>query len=206
MHLFSKTKYLMLVCCSVLAAMLGSVYAMWEYATQPSTPVSQSPSFILSEFEYAPEEVVPGGNIEAPLGENHLALIEMILNEASYGLNATKKPIIHNVLRNPGDVIYCNQNVQGGNLKHLMVDSSTATEELYFVISKVSDTEYHAFTLRYNDLRNGEVGSEIMVYKTILEKGQDDIWRAPRSYAGYATIFSPGIVSKSIHYLTWRQQ
>jgi len=203
---FTKTKYLCCALSLLILAMVSGTFATWEYASQPATPVTQTYPFLFEEFYYAPEEVIPGGSIEAPLGQNHLALIEMILNEPSYGLNATKKPIIHNVLKNPGNAIYCDQNVQGGNLKHLMIEASTSTEQLYFVISKVSNTEYHAFTLLYNDLRNGAIGSEISVYKTVLEKGTDGVWRAPRSYVGYAEIFDPGIVQKSINCATWHQR
>ena len=40
-----------------------------------------------------------------------------------------------------GDVVYCEQNVQGGNLKHLIIDG-TAAYNLLFQIEYVSDTEY----------------------------------------------------------------
>ena len=37
-------------------------------------------------FEYPPEQILPGGDTqEAPLGQNHLALIELILNERDKG-------------------------------------------------------------------------------------------------------------------------
>ena len=205
MKIVSKVKYLLLIGCVIFATMFGGVCATWFYASQPAASVSQSHSVSVSEFEYTPEEVIPGGDIEAPLGENHLDLITLILNDDRYGLNATQKPIIHNLLKNPGDVIYCDQNVQGGNLKHLMIDSSSATDQLGFVITKVSDTEYHAFTFCYHDVRNGEIGSNVQAYKTILEKKQDGIWYATKSYMGYAAIFSPGIVSVSIDYRTWQQ-
>lgn len=201
--MFSKTKYLLPACCAMLVLLVGSVYATWQYALQRAPSANENVSLTLNEFFYKPEEVIPGGSIEAPLGEDHLELIEMILNEASYGVNATKKPIIHTVLSR-NHVIYCDQNVQGGNLKHLMIDSSENADRLHFVISKASDTEYHAFTFSYYDMRNGAIGSEIQVYKTILEKGANGRWTAPRSFIGVAKIFDPGIVSKSIDYTTWR--
>ena len=202
--MLTKTKYVLPALLVILALLVGGAYATWEYARQPATPVDEDLPLGMDVFDYKPEEIIPGGDVEAPLGENHLALIEKILNEPSYGLNATKKPIIHNVLKS-NNVIYCDQNVQGGNLKHLMIDDSVNTERLYFVISKASDTEYHAFTFSYYALREGEEGSEIPVYKTVLEKGENGKWTAPRSYIGYATIIDPGIVSVAIDYRTWRQ-
>ena len=202
--MFMKTKYILPLLIVILTLFVGSAYATWYYACQPAIPVRDDLSLSLNVFDFAPDEIIPGGDIEAPLGENHLDLIEIILNEPDYGLNAKKKPIMHNVLKSNG-VIYCDQNVQGGNMKHLMVDSSAYTERLYFLLSKVSDTEYHAFTLSYYDLREGDEGSEIHVYKTVLEKGDNGKWTAPRSYSGYATIIDPGIVSAAIDYRSWRQ-
>ena len=157
----------------------------------------------MSVFDFPPEAIVPGGAVEAPLGQNHLALIGMILNEVSYGLNATKKPIIHDTLENPGDVIYCSQTVQGGNLKHLMIDSVTASEQLYFVITKISDTEYHTFTFLDADL-DYVVGTEISVYKTVMVKGENGMWTASKSYQGYAKVNRPQQVSKGIDVTSYR--
>lgn len=191
-----------LVSSILLILFIPGVFAFWGYnSTIPSEPETFAAS--LMEFGYKTEEVLPGGgSVSAPVGENHLALIEKILNEPSYGLNATKKPIIHNTLSYPGAVIYCDQKVQGGNLKHLMIDGVAASEKLYFVISEVSDTEYNIFTLVANDLK-GSIGSEIEVYKTVAVKGTDSKWKATVSYHGYAQIISPGKVSRAIDVTTW---
>lgn len=84
------------------------------------------------------EEVLPDEKEDTKLGENHLSLINAILNIKDYGLNETKKPILHTYLADDG-IIYCDQNVKGGNLKHLMIDQVNGSERLYFVITKVSD-------------------------------------------------------------------
>ena len=139
------------------------------------------------------------------MGENHYSLIEKILNEASYGLNATKKPIVHELLTKPGDVVYCNQTVQGGNLKHMLLDAAEGAEFLYFVVTKISDTEYHAFTF-VEDALGGPYGSEIEVYKTVMVCGDNGIWTAPNSYKGYAKINEPVVVSRGIDVTSWRQE
>jgi hypothetical protein len=156
----------------------------------------------MSVFDYSPEEIVPGGETSAVVGENHLLLIKQILDEADYGLNATKKPIIHKYLKNVGDVIYCSQNVQGGNLKHLMIDGVSEAEKLYFVTTKISDTEYHTFTMRYADITGNPVGTEIEAYKTIMVK--EDKWVAKTSYYGAIKVNAPGVVSRAVDVNSWR--
>lgn len=189
---------LLLVCLSV-----PGVCAAWQYShTAPDSADGQLPSGV-EIFDYPPEEIVPDDETSSSLGENHLSLIETIIIEKDYGLNATKKPIIHNYLKEPGDVIYCSQNVQGGNLKHLMIDSSDGSERLYFVITKISDTEYHAFTMRYADITGHAIGEEIEAYKTVLRK-TDGVWDAYASYYGYAKVNAPGTVSRAIDVTTWR--
>ena len=71
--------------------MRAGAYALWEYAILPSH--SEEDAFIsdMGMFSYAPEQVMPGDKESSELGENHLDLIQIILNEKSYGLNATKK-------------------------------------------------------------------------------------------------------------------
>ena len=203
MKVFSFPKILSVFLILLLLLCTGGVWATWIYAESPASGQGFGVGMGMSVFDYPPEEIVPGGSVEAPLGQNHLALIEMILNEVSYGLNATKKPIIHNTLQQPGDVIYCSQTVQGGNLKHLMIDGVEASEQLYFVITEVSDTEYHTFTFLNSDL-NYVIGTEIPVYKTIMVKGENGKWTAPKSYKGYAKVNRPQQVSKGIDVTSYR--
>lgn len=192
--------------CLILVMSLSGVYATWRYAVLKLPTTQENLNWSMTLFEYAPEEILPGGGTEvAPMGENHYALIEKILNEASYGLNATKKPIVHELLKKPGDVVYCNQNVQGGNLKHMLLDAAEGAEFLYFVITEISDTEYHAFTF-VEDALGGPYGSEIEAYKTIIVCGDNGIWTAPNSYKGYAKINEPVVVSRGIDVTSWRQE
>lgn len=187
----------------ILSVAVPGVFAYWQYSHLAPNPSDGDVASDISVWDYPPEEIVPDDDTSSSLGENHLVLIQMILNEASYGLNATKKPIIHNYLKNPGDVIYCNQNVQGGNLKHLMVDSSSESDKLYFVVTEISDTEYHTFTLRYADITDNPVGTRIVVYKTVMIK-ENGVWEAKSSYYGTAEVNDPGTVSRAIDVTTWK--
>lgn len=197
-----KTVFLL----SAVLVVLGvpGVLAAWQYAHTPVPHIFDEMISGLGLFEYRPEDVVPDDEEASDAGENHLSLIEMILWEASYGLNATKKPILHNLLNKAGDVVYCSQNVQGGNLKHLMVDSTEGAERLYFVLAWVSDTEYHCYTMRYHDLTSKVVGSEIEVYKTVMTEDDKGVWSSPKSYYGHAKINDPEVVSRGIDVTTWR--
>ena len=192
--------------CGFLGAVLSisGVVAAWIYTTNHLASVDASLPSNVPVWEYKPEDIVPDDEEASKAGENHLSLIDIILNHVSYGLNATHKPIIHNYLKKPGDIIYCDQKVSGGNLKHLLVEYTYKSEKLYFVMTKISDTEYHCYTMRYSDIGTYPIGTEIEVYKTKMVRGEDGKWTAPVSYYGYAKVCDPGTVSRAIDITTWR--
>ena len=89
--------------CIMLVLSTGGVYATWLYAGSPIQPAEQEMMLSLAVFEYKPEEILPGGEMEeAVLGEDHYGLIDLILNEREkgYGLN-----ISNNVVDN--FIVYC---------------------------------------------------------------------------------------------------
>ena len=182
------------------------VFATWRYSNPDVAIQSQNVNVGvgIGGFIYKPEEILTGTEADK-LDENHLDLITNILYEASYGLNATKKPIIHEYLDTNNKVIYGNQNVQGGNLKHILTDK-TGAENLQFAIVRISETEYHTYTFSETTLRNTMIGQTMLAYKTVMEKGDNGEWTAPRSYQGVATVFDPGVVSKSINVNTFIQE
>ena len=181
----------------------AGAYATWSYSINDLPIPSQNVNMGVGvgEFIYKPEEILPGAEADK-LDENHLDLITNILYEASYGLNATKKPVIHEFLDTNDKVIYGSQNVQGGNLKHILTNK-TGAENLQFVIKRISATEYHTFTFSEPKLRATAIGSTLEVYKTVMVKGENGEWTAPRSYQGVATVFDPGVVTKSINVNTF---
>lgn len=85
-----------------------------------------------------------------------------------------------------------------------MIDSLSSASALYFQIEWVSDTEYNTYTFVYDDLRDNPMGSEIVVYKTVMKKEGKE-WDATTSFFGYAKIFDPDIVSRGIDVTTWRR-
>lgn len=200
-------RYTSFLCCLLLLASIGGVFAMWYYVEDSAESVTDTMGITISEFEWAPDEILP---TESEIGESHLALIELILNEneKGYGLNYDKKNVLEGYLNQYG-VVFSNQKTSGGNLKFV----SDETKQLYYCVEKVSDTLYYAYTFSYNDL-NMAIGTNtaIAVYRTILEK--TDEWRAPRSYFGYAQTQplrdlgaenTSGTLAYSIDIATWKQ-
>ena len=189
----------------LLTVAVPGVFAYWRYSLNDPDDNVNGIVADMGIFSYPPEEILPDDEEASDLGINHWDLIQKILHEPSYGLNATKKPIIHTYLTQPGAVVYCSQHTTGGNLKHLMIDSLSSAQALYFVITEISDTEYHTFTFTYRDATDNPVGTEIVVYKTIMVKGDDKKWSAPTSYYGYAKVNDPGDkVDKAIDVTSWR--
>ena len=188
----------------VFIGMISGVYATWVFTE--TAPVEQYGEIYVNvnAFNYTPEAVLPSDPEADKLGQNHLDLIKKILYEASYGLNATKKPIIHNLLNKTGDVIYCEQNVQGGNLKHLMIDGTNASK-LLFQIEYISDTSYFTYTYRSVDAKDNPLGTEIEVYKTLMSKTGTNPWTAVYSYIGTAkTMRVPNYSFNAIDSSTWK--
>lgn len=191
---------------------IGGVYAVWVYAELPAAPAEQTIACSILAFEYPPETILPGGEIEeSELGENHYYLIDLILNESNkgYGLNYSDNVALHKYLNDDG-VVYSNQKISGGNLKFIL-DPKNDTQGLYYCLEKVSDTEYYAYTFSTNELLNvGGLDMEMVVYRTTLLK--TDEWEATTSYMGYAKAKSlnnlgasadPNTIPYSVDMSTW---
>lgn len=203
----SIVRYTAFLCSLFVLASVGGVFATWHYTYDTTKNVQADLSVSLSEFEWKPNEILP---TESEIGENHLALIELILNEnqKGYGLNYDNKHVLEGYLDKYG-LVFSNQKVSGGNLKFV----SDETNQLYYCVEKISDTMYYAYTFSFSDLNSAKGTSTVMpVYRTVLEK--TDIWRAPRSYFGYAQTKllrafgaenTPGTLEYSVDVSTWAQ-
>ena len=203
----SIMRYMSLLCCLLLFVSIGGVFATWYFAEDPAKSVTDSMKITLSEFVWKPDEILP---TESEIGENHLALIELILNERDkgYGLNYDSKNVLEGYLDKYG-VVFSNQKVSGGNLKFV----SDETDQLYYCVEKVSDTVYYAYTFTRNDLSMAMgTYTAIPVYRTVLKK--TDEWDATRSYFGYAQVKplrdmgaenTSGTLSYSVDVSTWTQ-
>jgi hypothetical protein len=173
-----------LITCALLA--VGGVSAGWTYALNHVDQTSSTAGIGLSEFEFAPEEILPDDGTGDHAGENHLMLIDNVVNHVTYGLNSNKKPIIKNLLLDGEALVYSQQNVQGGNLKHLLL-SGAQVNRLDFVVQRVSDTEFSCYTFQSNMLTSSYYDQPILVFKTkiVYENGK---WDATVSYEGEAPV------------------
>lgn len=180
----STTKYLALLCVLLLTASLGGVFAVWTFAEGSPEPQSKSMGITIREdnFVWAPEQILP---TDTP-GENYMTLLESILNNQKVGLNSSKDVILGAASQH--GIVHCDQNVQGGNLKHLNDVFSSSDQDLDFVIAYASDMELHCYMFEDDDIHSGLVGvTNIKVYKTILRYA-DGRWYGEESQLGYATI------------------
>ncbi len=183
------TRLLLVVVLSVFFCTIVGAVATWRFSELPAVGMGNDFNVTLNVFDFKPSEILPSDKEDTQLHSNQYNLIESIVNHKDYGLNATKKPIVRELLEDGAGVVYGNQNVQGGNLKHLMIDGTYAYG-LLFQIEYVSETEYITYTYVGSDVKLAKLESEIVVYKTIMRKGDNKKWTAPVSYYGKAPVVS----------------
>ena len=185
---------------------MPGVFGIWSYYIGPAGGDNDNKGIILGGFYYDSQEILPDSSEDIKNKENHYLLIQNILNHKKYGLNSNDKEVIHNYLDEDGNILYGQQSVSGGNLKHVLV-KNTSAENVQFVITRISATEYHAYTYKVADLNGTAIGSYLEVYKTILVYGKHEdgetIWHLHGSMQGYAQAFAPRVVSKSVDITTF---
>ena len=79
--------HVLILIITILAVSIGGVFATWQYAELPVTDADKSVNVSLDEFIWEPEEILP---TDSEIGENHLSLIELILNERNKGYGLLK--------------------------------------------------------------------------------------------------------------------
>ena len=174
---------------------VGATYATWFFAEEPCSDTKTSQGLILSEFVWAPEEILP-----VTPGQNYLDLHYSILNNNKNGLNSSKDALEKAVIKEA--ILHSSDNIQGGNLKHLFI--TEATRELEFLVEYISQTEFHLYMYNKSDVQDGAVGiTKIQVYMSILTKENDE-WYSNESQLGYALIqYLPNSNIISIDVDTW---
>lgn len=166
---------------STLLSVAG-VYANFMYATGRMAPVERRTNIILSEFVWKPEEILP---TDTP-GENYILLLESILENNKGDLNSGKDTLEKAVLQY--EVVHSSQNVQGGNLKHLKDMIPDDSEDLDFLVQRITDNEFHLYMFEHDDAHNGVADyTQIKVYNAILTKNNNK-WEATEAQLGYAAL------------------
>lgn len=163
---------------------IPGVMAYWSYAAG-LPPHESGLSATLMPFAYKPEEILPQDPEHA---ENHMVVIEMILNEPNGGLNSTqgnKAMFLHRNLQDYDGVLYSQQKVTGGNLMNLFTTETAAN--IYFVIQTVSDTEIAVYTMSKPMVDSSGIGDTMTVYRTLIRKN-GRTWSAEEAVVGYAKL------------------
>ena len=196
--MFKKSKaFLGVLAAFTLFSSVGGAYAVWRFAEDPAVSVSDSQSLHLSEFVWQPEEILPS----VTPGQNFLDLYNSILNNVKAGLNSSKGVLENAVNKSDTGLVHCNQNVQGGNLKHLFI--TEATRELEFVMERISGSTFVLYIYKEADTYGAMGVSRIEVYKTIL-KEENGVWDGEETQFGYATLqYFPGTSVHAIDVSTW---
>ena len=167
-------------------ATITGVFATWRYAEQPTGSKVQQVGMTVVGFFWENAGTLPE---DSDAGENHIALIERIINSEE-GLN-TPSSHLNDVINQRVDL---NKNTassvaptKGGNLKRLF-NTSEMRElhfNLYFTVHNGQITEYFLYTFERSILGNKQDVQVSPVYKTQITL-QDGVWKAVKSWLGSA--------------------
>ena len=184
---------------------IGGIYATWNYSSPSAAPASFEISPRLGEFNWIGSGDLPTND---DIGEDHLALIQQIVNHTEHGLNKSGSYLNEQIeARQDGgwgwtggrDTLGSMAVTQSAELTEIFgLDSNN----LEFLIQFVSDTEYYIFTTNVDLGERGTIsiwgtnqtpgkptvpiGQNIYpIYRTKLIK-TDGVWSAVETQKGYA--------------------
>ena len=190
--------------CTILFS-IGSVYAMWQYAESSSRSVSYSLVIKMSEFNWSGSGNLPDDDT---IGENHIALIERIVNHTEHGLNTSKSYLNEQIKdRQDGGIGWSSGRDTLGSMAVSQSDEleeifGLSAENLTFLIQFKSNTEYYIFTTNVYLGERGEInfwgnnskpgnpttpiGQNIYpIYRTKVVK-TNGVWAPVETKEGYA--------------------
>ena len=197
---------LSLLMCLVMVFTVGGVYATWEYSNIGPNPSSLDITLKLGEFDWAGSGNLP---TDDAIGEDHIALIQNIINHPQHGLNVSKSYLNKQIAdRQDGGIGW-----SGGRdtLGSMAVTQSAELTDIFgldasnleFLIQFKSSTEYYIFTTGEELGQRGEInfwgnnskpgkpvvpiGQSIYpIYRTLVVKTNGK-WAAKETKVGYAT-------------------
>ena len=202
----SISKYLALMLSLLLVASVGGVFAIWHFAEEPAETKSGNFGIGINEFTWKPEEILPD---DEEIGKDYLNLLESITNNNKMGLNSGKGNVIKSTAKQYG-YVHCDQQVTGGNLKHLKDFFTSADNELDFVIGYGDETTLYVYMFEADAAQNAFAGTTyINVYMTIMKYeavGGVKKWVAKESQQGYAIVkFMPNSNYRGILPEDWKR-
>lgn len=184
----------------------GGAYAVWEYACQPIDPVKETIEFQMGDFLWSGSGSLPTDDV---IGENHVSLIDRIINHPQHGLNASNSYLNQQIKkRQDGGLGWRNGRDTLGSMAVTQSDEldeifGLSSDKLQFLIQFVNSNTYYLFTTGVelgergacnifgNNTKSGQptvpLGYPIHpIYRTTVEK-INGTWTATETLVGYAT-------------------
>lgn len=179
-------RYLSLILSLVFVLSVGGAYAIWEYATLPIDAVDTKLNITMGDFLWEGSGSLP---TEDEIGQNHISLLDNIVNHPEHGLNASGSYL--------NDQIDVRQSGGSGwrsgrdTLGSMAVTQSKELDEIFglsanalsFLIQFASDTEYYIFT---TGVYLGKRGNSIFGYNT--QSGKPTVPIGQNIYPIYKTV------------------
>lgn len=185
---------------------VGGVFATWKYASTGPMPVTKELSIRMGEFNWAGSGDLP---TDDAIGENHLSLIDQIINHPEHGLNTSRSYLNEQIAdRQDGGIGWSGGRDTLGSMAVTQSDELTeifglASFSLDFLIQFKSSTEYYIFTTGEYLGERGEIniwgnnktpgkpatpiGQSIYpIYRTKVVK-TNGVWAAVETKIGYAS-------------------
>ena len=199
----SSIKLLAFILATVIILSVGGVFAVWQYANGGVDTVTQVLNVSIGDFLWDGSGDLP---TDSEVGENHISLIDNIINHPQHGLNTQGYLNEQIEVRQNGGTGWRGGRDTLGSMAVTQSEELTeifglAASNLSFLIQFVSDTEYYLFTtgvylgekgsqfLGYNTKPGNPtvpLGSPIhVIYKTVV-KYENGKWAAVSTVAGYA--------------------
>ena len=199
-------RVLPLLLCLLTILSTGGVFATWYYADIGPLPAEKQFSIRLSEFNWAGSGDLP---TDDTLGENHLSLIDQIINHPQHGLNKSSSYLNDQIKdRQKGGIGWSGGRDTLGSMAVTQSEELTeifglASFNLEFLIQFKSSTEYYIFTTGEYLGERGEINfwgnnskpgrptvpigqSIYAIYRTRVVK-TNGVWVAVETQVGHAT-------------------
>lgn len=184
---------------------IGGVYATWKYSNSGPNPYYIDIPLRLGEFNWAGSGDLP---TDDAIGENHISLIDQIINHPDHGLNTSKSYLNEQIDdRQDGGLGWSKGRDTLGSMavtqsKELNEIFGLASYSLEFLIQFKSNNEYYIFTTSVYLGERGEInfwgnnktpgkpttpiGDNIYpIYRTRVVK-TNGVWAAVETSEGYA--------------------
>lgn len=199
------TRCLSAVLLLLMLVSTSGVYATWQYSNLSPAAKELDFSIRLGEFNWAGSGDLP---TDDAIGENHIALIDQIINHPEHGLNKSNSYLNKQIeSRQDGGIGWSGGRDTLGSMAVTQSQELTeifglAASNLEFLIQFKSSTEYYIFTTSEELGERGEInfwgnnskpgnptvpigGNISVIYRTRVVK-TNGTWAAVETQAGYA--------------------